>query len=166
VDKILSTRVTDTYPSPSKTIVSPEDQNVTFVELSFDLVLVLIESRASQVQRTMRGPEGTGCIAPRLTSGGLSQILGGSAGIATSRRFLAGYGYPARANSPKFWDTPDFRAVIDTLSNGLYNIAGDVAGMAEEPQQKLKGEPDQTCSKSAERCGLKHIKRGGKSWTS
>jgi protein-tyrosine phosphatase len=37
---------------------------------------------------------------------GLSQILGGSAWIAISRPFLTGYGYPARANSPNFWDTP------------------------------------------------------------
>jgi hypothetical protein len=37
---------------------------------------------------------------------GLSHFLGGSAWIAISRPRIAGYGYPARANSPKIWDAP------------------------------------------------------------
>jgi hypothetical protein len=44
---------------------------------------------------------------------GLSQILGGSAWIAISGPLLAGYGYPARANLPNFWDTPDGKFPLD-----------------------------------------------------
>jgi molybdate transport system substrate-binding protein len=45
-------------------------------------------------------------IAPATVWAGLSQILGGSAWIAISGPRIAGYGYPARANPPKFWDAP------------------------------------------------------------
>jgi hypothetical protein len=37
--------------------------------------------------------------------------------MAMSRPFLAGCGYPARANSPKFWDTPPTeRPIVSRLA--------------------------------------------------
>jgi hypothetical protein len=52
---------------------------------------------------------------------GVSDFLGGSAWKAISRPPLAGYGYPARANSPKILDAPACLAPLRRRSVLRYN---------------------------------------------
>jgi hypothetical protein len=46
----------------------------------------------------------------------VSEILASSAWIAISRPLLAGYGYPARANSPKILDAPILDPIVEEIS--------------------------------------------------